>query len=184
MRIEDKIIFNEIKQGNKAVYKSLFDEYYDKLVSFATSYLFDQQESEDLVQDLFVFLWENASRVEISLSIKAYFYQSIRNRCINRLKAIKVKDKNHLLYVDGMLEADDELQHFDPKILDEILCSIDELPDQMGKIFRMKTLDGLTREKIADELNVSVNTVKTQLQRARQRLRQQLLNRTGLMFLL
>ena len=184
MRIEDKIIFNEIKRGNKAVYKSLFDEYYDKLVSFAKSYLFDQQESEDLVQDLFVYLWENASKVNISLSIKAYFYQSIRNKCINRLKALKVKDKNHLLYVDGMLEADDDLQHFDPNILNDIMRSIDELPDQMGTIFSMKTLDGLTREKIAEELNVSVNTVKTQLQRARQRLREQLLNRTGLLFFL
>ncbi len=184
MRIEDKIIFNEIKKGNKEVYQSLFDDYYEQLVAFARSFLFDQQESEDLVQDLFVYIWEHASKVNISTSIKAYFYQSIRNKCFNHLKALKVKDKNNLLYMEGVLQADDDLQHFDPKILNEIIQSIEELPEQMGKVFRMKMLDGLSREKIAEELDVSVNTVKTQLQRARQRLREKLLQRTGLLFLL
>ncbi|WP_439182297.1 RNA polymerase sigma-70 factor [Carboxylicivirga taeanensis] len=184
MQIEDKIVFNEIKRGNKEVYRRLFDEYYNKLVLFTQSYLFDQQESEDLVQDLFVYLWENARKVSITISIKAYFYQAIRNRCINHLKALKVKDKNHLLYLDGMLQADDDLQHFDPKILEEILQSIEELPVQMAKVFTMKVLDGLTREAIAKELNISVNTVKTQLQRARLRLREKLLNKTGLFFFL
>ncbi|MBS2213567.1 RNA polymerase sigma-70 factor [Carboxylicivirga mesophila] len=184
MRIEDRIIFNEIKKGNKEVYRSLFDEYYEKLVAFAKSYLFDQYESEDLVQDLFVYMWEHATKVNITTSIKAYFYQSIRNRCINHLKALKVKDKNHLLYMDGVLQADDDLQHFDPKILTDIMLSIDELPEQMGKVFRMKTVDGLSRDQIAEKLDISVNTVKTQLQRARQKLKEKLLHRTGLLFLL
>ncbi|MCG8580828.1 MAG: RNA polymerase sigma-70 factor [Bacteroidales bacterium] len=184
MRIEDKIIFNEIKQGNKEVYKALFDDYYEHLVTFAKSFLFDQQESENLVQDLFVFLWENASKVKIETSVKAYFYQAVRNRCLNYIKGLKVRDKNHLMYMDGMLQTDDEVEYFDPQIMVDIKTSINELPEQMAKVFTMKMIDGETRESIAQELGVSVNTVKTQLQRAKKKLREKLLDKTNLLFFL
>lgn len=184
MRIEDKIIFNEIKQGNKEVYKALFDDYYEHLVSFAKSFLFDQQESENLVQDLFVHLYEHATKVKIETSVKAYFYQAVRNRCLNYIKSLKVRDKNHLMYMDGVLQTDDELEYFDPQILVDIKESINELPEQMGKIFTMKMIDGESRDIIAQELGISVNTVKTQLQRAKSKLREKLLNKTNLLFLL
>ncbi len=184
MRIEDKVIFSEIKKGNKKVYEALFNDYYSQLIEFAKSFLFDQQESEDIVQELFVHIWENAQKINIETSVKSYFYQSIRNKCLNRLKSLKVKDKNNLLYMDAVINSGDDLKHFDSKLLTTIMQSIDELPEQMGKVFKMKMLDGESREAIAEELNVSINTVKTQLQRAKAKLREKLLDNTNLYFFL
>lgn len=184
MAIEDKIIFNEIRKGNRQVYEALFSEYYESLVRFAQSFLFDQQQCEDLVQDLFVYVWENAKSIEIKVSIKAYFYKAIRNNCLNHLATLKVKDKKHSLYVDAVLQSGDELEMFDSQILEAIKESIEELPEQMRRVFVMKMLDGEKRESIAEELGVSLNTVKTQLQRARAKLRNTLKDKTHLMFML
>ena len=184
MQIEDKILINEIKKGNIAVYESLFAEYYPGLVRFAQGFLFDQQESEDLVQNLFIHIWEHATKIEIHSSIKAYFFQSVRNRCINHLKSLSIKDKKNLLYYEAMMNSEDEVTFFDPKILADIRESIAELPEQMAKAINLWLLNGLKQDQIALEMNISVNTVKTQLKRAKDRLRKNLLNKTNLTFLL
>jgi RNA polymerase sigma-70 factor (family 1) len=184
MRIEDKIIFNEIKKGNKVVYESLFAEYYESLVRFAQKFIFDQHASEDLVQELFIHVWEQASRMEIKTSIKAYFYQAIRNRCLNYLKSLKVKDKRNLLYIDALIHGEDEAELYDPEIIDKIKTAIDELPPQMARAFRLKLLEGLKQDEIAVEMEISVNSVKTHLKRARVKLRESLLQKTNLMFIL
>jgi RNA polymerase sigma-70 factor (family 1) len=184
MRIEDKIIFNEIKKGNKVVYESLFAEYYESLVRFAQKFIFDQHASEDLVQELSIHVWEQASRMEIKTSIKAYFYQAIRNRCLNYLKSLKVKDKRNLLYIDALIHGEDEAELYDPEIIDKIKTAIDELPPQMARAFRLKLLEGLKQDEIAVEMEISVNSVKTHLKRARVKLRESLLQKTNLMFIL
>ena len=184
MRIEDKILFNEIKKGNKVVYETLFSEYYESLVRFAESYLFNQHASEDLVQELFIYIWENSSKLEIHTSLKSYFYQSIRNRCLNYLKSLKLKDKKNLLYIDATINSNDDIEFFDPEIMGKIRDSIDELPPQMAKVFRLKLLEGFKQDEIAEELKISVNTVKTHLKRAKVKLRESLLRKTNLVFLL
>lgn len=184
VRIEDKIIFNEIKKGNKVVYESLFGEYYDSLVRYAEKFIFDQAAAEDLVQELFIHVWEKAQTMNITTSIKSYFYQAIRNRCLNHLKSLKVKDKHNLLYIDAFLDSDDEAELFDPEIIQKIKESIDELPPQMARVFRLKLLEGLKQDEIAVELDISVNSVKTHLKRARVKLRESLLEKTNLLFLL
>ncbi|HYQ57900.1 MAG TPA: sigma-70 family RNA polymerase sigma factor, partial [Draconibacterium sp.] len=141
MRVEDKILFNEIKKGNKVVYESLFNEYYESLVRYAEKFIFDQAAAEDLVQDLFIQVWEKARKMQITTSIKSYFYQAIRNRCLNYLKSLKVKDKHHLLYIEALLDSDDEAELFDPEIIHKISESIDELPPQMARVFRLKLIE-------------------------------------------
>jgi len=184
MRIEDKILFNEIRKGNKVVYESLFAEYYESLVRFAEKYTFDQYISEDLVQELFIHIWEQAPKMEIKTSIKAYFYQAIRNRCLNYLKSLKVKDKHHLIYVDVLINTEDDIEVYDPLLLNQIRDSIEELPPQMSKIFKLKLVEGLKYAEIATELDISLNSVKTQLRRARKKIRESLLQKTNLLFIL
>ncbi len=184
MRAEDKIIFNEIKKGNKEVYEALFNEYYESLVHFAQSFLFDQQQCEDLVQELFIHIWEHARQFNINTSVKAYFYQAIRNKCLNHIKKLKLQDKNHSMYVDGFIQSGDDIEFFDVALIETIKASIDELPEQMRKIFTMKLLEGKKREEIADEMGVSVNTVKTHLLRAKSKLREKLKEQTQLVFFL
>jgi RNA polymerase sigma-70 factor (ECF subfamily) len=184
MRIEDKIIFNEIKKGNKLVYEALFFDYYDHLVHFADNYTLDQHVSKDLVQDIYLYIWENTEKINIHTSIKAYFYQSLKNRCLNYLKNLKMKDEKNVIYVEALLNSKDDTVFFDPDILDQIKKSMDELPSQMAKIIKMKYLDGMKQVEIADKMNISINTVKTQLKRAKVKLRDSLFSKTNLIFFL
>ena len=184
MRIEDRIIFNEIKKGNKLVYEALFSDYYTHLVRFADHYTLDQKASEDIVQDLYLYIWENAQKINIHTSIKAYFYQSLKNRCLNYLKSLKLKDEKNVIYVDALLNSDDDTAFFDPEILDQIKKSMNDLPPQMAKIIKLKYIEGLKQVEIAEQLGVSVNTVKTQLKRAKVKLRDSLFLKTNLIFFL
>ncbi len=99
MAIEDKIVFSEIKNRNLKVYEALFKDYYPQLVRFAEGYIFDRQACEDIVQTLFVYFWENAETVELEVSVKAYFFQSVKNRCLNHLRDLHIHDRHNLLYM-------------------------------------------------------------------------------------
>ncbi len=184
MRIEDKLLFNEIKNRNQEVFEALFREYYPILTRYAESFIFDRALSEDMVQAFFVSLWENAAHINIQDSLKYYFYQSIKNRCLNRLRDLKVQDKNKLLYIEAILQQDDSSDWVDIEMLDQIKESIDRLPSQMALIFKLKYLEGKKNKEISALLNVSENTVKTQLLRAKEKLRAMLAKTLSLYFFL
>lgn len=184
MKIEDRILYNEIRKGNQKVFDTLFIEYYPVLVKFAEDFVFDRNVSEDIVQSFFITLWENAPHTDIHTSLKLYCYRSVRNLCLNRLRDVRVSDKRNLLYMDAVLQQQSEGYLFDAEILARIQESIDMLPPQMAAIFKLKYFDGKRNKEISDELKISGNTVKTQLSRGRNRIRSILAKRTGLYFFL
>lgn len=161
----------EIGKGNRKVFKKLFDQHYQNLVYFANGYLFDIDASKDIVQEVFIYIWDNSEKLRIQYSLKAYLYAMVRNRCLNLLKALKVTDNFTFLdfNISLILDAD-----FEPKTeqtkstgYQQILDSIDALPERMQKIVKRKFLYNYKNAQIANELGISVNTVKTQLKRAK-----------------
>lgn len=184
MKIEDKILFNEIKNRNKEVFGSLFYEYYPRLVKYAEGFVFDRQVCEDFVQNLFIYFWEKTDRIIIEQSIKAYFYQSVKNRCLNYLRDIHIQDKHKLLYLESMLNTDDSATWVDPDIVCQVEKAIEKLPPRMASLFRLKYLENKKYREIAIEKNISENTVKTQIQRAKEKLRTLLLESASLNFFL
>ena len=184
MKIDDKILFNEIKQRNRNVFERLFYEYYSCLVKYAEGFVFDKQVCEDIVQNLFIHFWEQANWITIERSVKAYFYQSVKNRCLNHLRDIRIQDKHKLLYLEGLLNSDDADSWIDSELVGRIEKAIEKLPPRMASLFRLKYLEGKKYREIAAEVNVSENTVKTQVQRAKTKLRKLLLESTTLNFFL
>ena len=183
MQIEDKILFNEIKNRNLKVYEALFSNYYPQLVRFAEGYLFDKQECEDIVQNLFIYFWENAEKIDLDLSVKAYLFQSVKNRCLNYLRDLHIRDRHNLLYLEGLLNLEDYSELQDPEIIIQINAAIAQLPAQMARIVKLKYLDGKKLIEIAQINQISENTVKTQLMRAKGKLRKLLAETTSLNFL-
>lgn len=184
MLVEDKILFNEIKNRNLKVYEALFTNYYPQLVRFAEGYIFDKQECEDIVQNLFIYFWENAEKVNLDLSIKSYFYQSVKNRCLNHLRDLQIHDKHNLLYLEAMLNQENYEELQDPEIIVQINAAIAKLPEQMAEIIKLKYLEGKKLMEIARMNQISENTVKTQLQRAKDKLRKILAESSSLKFIL
>ena len=184
MAIEDKIVFSEIKNRNRKVYEALFRDYYPQLVRFAEGYIFDKQVCEDIVQNLFVYFWENAEKIELDVSVKAYFFQSVKNRCLNHLRDLHIHDRHNIAYMSTILTQDEVESIEDPEIMRQVSEAISKLPKEMGEVFRLKYLEGMKLREIAKKNHISENTVKTQLLRAKDKLRKMLFDRTALIFVL
>lgn len=182
MKVEDKILLGEIKNRNRKVFEALFYEYYPHLIRYAEGFVFDKQACEDIVQNLFIYFWENTQYIEITHSLKSYFYQSVKNRCLNYIRDIQVLDKHKILYIEALLNEDDSPGWVDLEILSKIQEAIAQLPAQMGELFKQKYLYGRKLQEIAEINNISENTVKTQLQRAKEKMRKMLLKSTSLKF--
>jgi RNA polymerase sigma-70 factor (ECF subfamily) len=183
MKIEDKILLHEIKNRNRKVFEALFYEYYPHLIRYAEGFLFDKHACEDIVQNLFIHFWENSHRVDIQLSLKSYFYQSVRNRCLNYLRDIHVHDKHKILYLEAMLNEEDSHGWVDLEVLEKVKTAIAQLPPQMGELFKQKYLFGRKYHEIAEINHISENTVKTQLKRAKEKMRKILLDNPTLRLL-
>lgn len=162
---EDSIAHDE------KTFRIIFNRYYKGLVTYAYGYLYDKDASEDLVQEVFIYFWEHAVSLNIQTSLQSYLYAMVRNKCLNYLKSFKITDNLEVLELYTNLTTDYEFdsssEDEEEKIYNQILKIVDRLPKQMQQIAKLKFLDNYKYAEIAAELNISVNTVKTQLKRAK-----------------
>ncbi|MDP2889722.1 MAG: RNA polymerase sigma-70 factor [Bacteroidota bacterium] len=182
MKVEDKILVGEIRNRNRKVFEVLFYEYYPHLTRYAEGFLFDKHACEDIVQNLFIHFWEKTNQIDIQLSLKSYFYQSVKNRCLNHLRDINVQDKHKILYLEALLNEDDSSGWVDLEIIKKVQDAIAQLPPQMGELFKQKYMFGRKIHDIAEINQISENTVKTQLRRAKEKMRKILLDSSSLRF--
>ena len=159
-----------IRQKDQVHFKKCFNRFYGELVVYANGYLFDKNTSKDVVQEVFIHIWENSGNITIKTCLKAYLYAMVRNRCLNILKSVKITDYSNYLdmsatLADGPLEpafAEDKSIRYK-----QVLQIVDTMPTSMQQIFKMKFVNNYKYSEIAEELGISVNTVKTQLKRAK-----------------
>ena len=141
---------------------------------YANSYLFDKDSSEDIVQEIFIYIWQHANKLNIETSLKGYLYAMVRNRCFNYLKSIKVTDSFELLDFNINLITEHVFNSTSEEdktiVYHQILKIVDTLPEKMQQIVKLKFLHNYKYSEIAKELGISVNTVKTQLKRAKSKI--------------
>lgn len=180
---EEIVIIRQIQQRNQKVFEAIFYDYYPSLMRFAESMIFDLQVCEDIVQDLFLHIWENSQSITITTSLKSYLFQSVKNKCFNHLRNIKIHDKHNLIYLESHLNLEDidDIEDSSIEILSE---AIEAMPNQMALVLKMKYMDNKKYQEIAESINISENTVKTHLKRAREKLKRVLLENSTLKFFL
>jgi len=168
------LILEEIAKKNEIVFKNFFDKHYKELVLSANGYLFDKDSSEDIVQEIFIYIWEHAGKLNIETSLKGYLYTMVRNRCFNYLKSIKITDNFELLDFNINLITEHVFNSTSDEgktiVYHQILKIVDTLPEKMQQIVKLKFLHNYKYSEIAKELGISVNTVKTQLKRAKSKI--------------
>ena len=164
-----------LRSGQESAYEQLFKEFYKPLTVFANSYVKDLETGKEIVQDLFVHLYEKRKTLVITTSVKSYLYQSVRNRCLNHIKHQQVQKSHHdqmkpeLDFSDNLEDKirETELEHMVSKV-------VDQLPPQCKKIFNMSRVSGLSNGEIAEQLEISKRTVETQISNALKILREKL----------
>ena len=147
-------------------------------------YEVDEETCKDIVQEAFIKYWRQENNFNDEIALKTYLYKSIRNGCLNQLRHENVRKK----YFESLPDDWESEDYFMENVIKEevaniVLQEINKLSETSRKIL-FKALDGYSNEEIAEELGVSVNTVKTHKARSYIMLRQNLGHLRILLFLL
>lgn len=174
IRVEQQELIAQFVAGDLNAFEMVFREYYKPLVRYGTTFLRDPDEAEDIVQQVFVSMWEKRSQQDIHTSVRALLYKAVHNACLNRIKHRKVRSAyaEELKATQSQEETSDVVQ---TKELDEkIRSAIATLPEQCARIFSMSRFEQLRYQEIADQLGLSVKTVENQMGKALRIIREQL----------
>jgi len=175
MNDQEKILILGLANRDKRAYAILFEKYHAPLFRFAETYVCCPGLAEDIVQEVFIKLWENPLR-RVSKSLRSYLFLMVRNACIDYLRSVQVEDKKKQKLFDAQILSDSSDLDIDDNISQKIKDAIEELPEQCREVYQMSVFDGLKYSEISEELNISVSSVKVQVFRAKNSLREKLTN--------
>ena len=172
---EEQALLHRLQQGNQDAYRQLFDQYYPVLTSFALQYMRDEAEAKELVQEVFVALFQKRATLSITQSIKAYLFTAVYRTCLNEIKRQQRQHRHQQRASEELPTADYTDVLVEAENLQKIHQAIESLPQQCRRIFTMNRFEGLSNQAIADQLNVSKRTVETQISKALRTLRKLIL---------
>lgn len=175
--MDNNLLIARIRKKDTVAFKRCYDLFFKDLVLYANRYLANFSVVEDIVQEVFVYVWEHSKKIEIKTSLKAYLFMMVKNRCLNHLKSIKITDDEDYIKDNYSLVDNLENLNFSEEnsiLYHKVLKVVDEMPLKMQKIFKLKFIENYKYAEIAEELNISLNTVKTQLKRAKFKIKESL----------
>lgn len=170
---DDEELFRQFQEGSWKAFKILFEAYSEQLYLYAAGFLGDREEARDIVQDAFVYLWENRKKITYTGSLYSYLLRSVKNSCIDYKMHEKVKEK----YIREMEYLQDEAEEVSDNFEESykrLQKVIDSLPPKCKEIFVLGCVEGYSYKEVATCLGVSVNTVKTQIKLAYKKVKSEL----------
>ena len=161
----DKDLLFQIQLRNKIVYETFYKKHYKSFYALAYNYVRRPEIAVEIVNDVFINIWNKASALTISGSFKNYVVRSVANASINYLKKEKVdaaKQEKYSQWNIKSLEIEDNKEERE-LILIRLERALELLPPQCKKVMMMSRFDKLKQQEIADRLNISIKTVKNHL---------------------
>jgi RNA polymerase sigma-70 factor (family 1) len=169
----DLFFMDGLSKRDSKIFGLLFEKYHAPMFRFAETFVFRPEVAEDIVQEVFVKLWESPE-ITIEKSLKAYLFLMVRNRCIDFLRALQVEDKRKKKLLEAQILSDTTDLEFDEATSEIIKRTINELPGQCRQVYSLSVYEDMKYNEIARELGISVSAVKVQMFRARKYLRENL----------
>ena len=167
-------LLERFQDGSEEAFNELYQYYKEPAVRFCNSILKDIDESENIIQEVFIKIWDRKHAINLELNFTSYLFTIIKNRIFDYLKEIKKKESLKEKYWKHIVEhaqSDKELQ--EERII-KIQDAIEDLSEKRKQIIKLNYEEGKSYEEIANELNISINTVKNQLVKAKQVIRRRL----------
>lgn len=171
---DDNRLLTLLKQDSLDAYEILFKRYYKLLCLQANLLIYDEAEAEDVVQELFIEFWDKKIYKQVEQSLKAYLYRAVRNRCLNEIKKNRNIQQKLTGYYKFRSGVDEPSRTEHSELLQHIDHVLKDFPPQRLKAFTLVYLENKKYQKAADEMGVSINSVKTHLKMALQVLREKL----------
>lgn len=181
---QSTLLFRQFKEGDSVALEKLFRRTFPRLFDFAGKITKDTQVAEDIVQDVFIKIWEKKESIE-SINIEGYLFRLVRNQCLDYIKFVKVisdreVELNSIRKFEELYRIDfirDEpyllIQEELKKQIDE---TIDSLPPRCREVFVLSKIEGLKNREIAEKLQINIKNVERHLARATQTFRERFPN--------
>ena len=174
------VLFDQIKSGDQKALELLFSIYFPRMNDFARNVVKDDVISQDIVQDVFVKVWEKREEIE-SINLEAYLFRLVRNRCIdyikhvkvvsNRMQEIQISSKYEELYRIDFI-GNEPYVLIEQELKQKIEKTIQGLPERCREVFILSRMKGLKNKEIAEKLNINIKNVERHLTRALQTFRE------------
>ncbi len=154
-------------------FEELFERWFGDLMNFVYSYLHNEEVAKDIVHDVFLTLWNNRTHLDSSWSLKSYLFTLARNYALNYLRHQKVVAHNEVGLIQESREFQEEIEEYEAtleRLREKLAC----LPEKQREVLVKCLVEGKMYKQVAEELDVSVNTIKTHIKRALAFLREQM----------
>lgn len=143
-------------------FSACFRQYYTALCYFAQRMLGDPLDAEDVVEELFVRLWNRQQHFTDEGHLKAFLYRSTKNACLDFIKKTERSGARNSFYASEVYENEEGYLNeiIRAEVIRELYQAIEDLPAQCNKVIKMSYVEGKSNQEIADELSLSLQTVK------------------------
>ena len=158
---------------NDSTFADLFKSYFQDLMRFVCSYVNDEEVAKDIVHEVFFALLRNKKRLDVSYSMKSYLFTLARNYALNYLKHLRVIAMNEREVSDLLENAGEELGVYEER-LNRLNEKLAELPEKQREVLMKCFVEGRKYKDVADEMEISVNSLKTHISRGLKFLRNEL----------
>lgn len=158
--IGDSILVKKLRKGDVKAFDAVFEKYGNRLFGFVLKYLKSKEEAEELVQDVFLKIWENRKSLKSNTSLKSYLFTiTYHNICKSfRKKQLKTKLEEEIESTNEISRNTEEQTNYD-SLLELIERLIDRLPPRQKEVFKIRWTKGYSSREIAKEMNISPGTV-------------------------
>lgn len=183
---EDKLLVNRLIKDNRAAFEQLFRKYHEQVYYFALRYMKTKEDAEEVVQEIFIRIWENRKSIDPAQSFGNYLFTICRNFMFNQNRK-KINEQAYIEYVKNYLlqinfKTEDDIVFSD--LLQWLNKQIEMLPPQQKQIYRLSRNENMTHKQIADKMHISVKTVETHIRLALKTIRKSLDHELVCLFLL
>jgi RNA polymerase sigma-19 factor, ECF subfamily len=185
-------LFDQFKGGDQKALEVLFSIYFSRLNDFARKVIKDDEVSQDIVQEVFVKVWEKRDDIK-SINFEAFLFRLVRNRCIdyikhlkvvtNRMQGIQISSKYEELYRIDFIGNEPYLL-IEKELNAKIEKTIQSLPDRCREVFLLSRINGMKNREIAEKLNINIKNVERHLNRALQSFREDFLEEIPLVLII
>jgi RNA polymerase sigma-70 factor, ECF subfamily len=174
----DEKLLQEIMAGDMSAFDILYSRYSKRIYKFAFSILKLQEDAENIVQDVYLNLWEKKNEIKTKASVRSYIFTIVYNSSVSvlRKKSRESQYSEYLKSIQNLEQSPVDMELEYNELNNKFNEVKEQLPERQREIYKLHRFEGLKYQEIADKMNISVNTVENHMSRALKTIREKIGN--------